>query len=437
MTNPERVDLTLLNHASVLIETGRVRLLTDPWYSGVAFEAGWGLRYDNPEALERAATATHLWISHFHEDHLHLPTLRELVVRNPDMIFLANESYNFDMKNVAARIGFRNILPFRERLSLSLGEGVSAMRYPTTGIDNMLLLKGPDWSILNFNDCVISNFAARRLARKIGKVDIFLSNFNHAGKLLRKEKIDDGKVKAILIDNFRKTQAPFDPRYVVPFASHHYYRAPESAGQNSSMLTVPELCVGNAMVVPLEIGGTASYRPNDRSMSVTRHAVTTRNPIEQIVRPASIDLESLRQAATLHVRKIRSGFGILARAVPSLNIHVSDLDRTVTFKVWQGLEPTEEAPDIECHSTALLTWLSKIYGTDSFAVGAHFAIRSKRKGRLILAIATGLLAENKLDPGSLLSMLASRSGVRFLLNRREEILGILVSRKVYADYHKE
>ena len=432
-----RVDISLLNHASVLIESGGVRLLTDPWYSGVAFEAGWGLRHDNASAIDRAATATHLWISHFHEDHLHLPTLRELAARNPELIFLANESYNFDMRGVAARLGFRNLLAFRERVGVPLGSGVTAMRYPTTGIDNMLLLKGPDWSILNFNDCVISDFAARRLARKIGKVDIFLSNFNHAGKLLRKEKIDDDRVKAILVDNFRKTQAPFAPRYIIPFASHHYYRAPESAGQNSAMLTVPELCAGNANVVPVEIGTTVSYRCDDCSMTLTGQAATAPNPIEQIVRPASIGLDSLRQAAARHVRKIRSGFGVLTRAVPPLNIRVSDLDQTVTLRAWRGLEPTEEAPDIECHSTALLSWMSKVYGTDSFAVGAHFAIRSKRKGRLILAIATGLLAENKLDPASLLSMLASRSGLRFLLNRREEILGILVSRKVYADYHKE
>ena len=59
------------------------------------------------------------------------------------------------------------------------------------------------------------------------------------------------------------------------------------------------------------------------------------------------------------------------------------------------------------------------------------------KTRLILYIATGFLTENKLDPRSLLSMLISKSGVRFLANRREEILGIFVSRKVYADYHKD
>jgi hypothetical protein len=99
--------------------------------------------------------------------------------------------------------------------------------------------------------------------------------------------------------------------------------------------------------------------------------------------------------------------------------------------------PAGVAPDIECHSSVAHGWFTKPYGTDSLAVGAHFRILSRRKTRLVLHLAAGLLVENKLDPKSLLSMLASRSGAAFLWNRREEILGILLSRKVYADYHKE
>jgi hypothetical protein len=440
MTESERVDISLLNHASTLVETGEVRLLTDPWYFGTAFEGGWGLRYDNPEALEQAARATHLWISHFHEDHLHTPTLRELAALNPDIVFLANESYNFDMTGAARRLGFRNVQPFREREPVTLAAGITAMRYPTTGIDNMLLLKGPDWTLLNFNDCVISAFAARRLARQIGRIDLFLTNFNHAGKLLRKQKIDDAKVKAILIENFRRTAAPFNPAHILPFASHHYYRAAESAGQNSAMLNVSELAATDPRVVPLEIGGRASYDPKSQSVVLADRNTASIAPMVPLDRSGGgIPFDLLVAAGKRHARKLRSGFGPLARAVPPLNILVSDLGRIVTLRAWRGIEdaPPGAEADIACHSEALEAWLGKTYGTDSFAVGAHFAILSKRKPRLILAIATGLLAENKLDLRSLFAMLASRGGLRFLLNRREEILGILVSRKVYADYHRE
>lgn len=432
------VEISLLNHASALVSAGDVRLLTDPWFSGTAFEDGWGLRYDNPEALDRAAQATHLWISHFHEDHLHTPTLRALAARNPDIVFLANESHNFDMTGVARRLGFRNVVSFRERTEISIADGLSVMRYPTTGIDNMLLVRGPDWTLLNFNDCVLSGLAARMLARRIGRIDLLMCNFNHAGKLLRKEPIADERVKSILIENFRRTVEPFAPTHILPFASHHYYRAPESANQNSAMLTIPELAAADPRVAPFEVGSTARYDPAERTLTTTGAALPITGLLPRLDRPASVSVPRLLVAGRAHARKVGGGFGPLARLVPPLRIHVTDLDRTLTLRVWSGLDEDAGQPaDIACHSAALEAWLGKTYGTDSFAVGAHFAILSKRKARLILTIATGLLAENKLDPKSLLSMLLSLSGIRFLLNRREEILGILVSRKVYADYHRE
>ena len=65
------VRIHYLNHASMLVEVGTMRLLFDPWLEGTAFSGGWGLRYDNPDAIDLAASATHLWISHWHSDHLH------------------------------------------------------------------------------------------------------------------------------------------------------------------------------------------------------------------------------------------------------------------------------------------------------------------------------------------------------------------------------
>jgi hypothetical protein len=430
------IGVTLLNHASVLIEVGEIALLTDPWYFGYAFEEGWGLRYANDEALAKAAGATHLWISHFHQDHFHVPTLRALAEVNPDVVFLANRSHNFDMSGRARSLGFRNVAAFDERRTMHLGEAVSVTRYPTTGIDNMLLLKGGGLALLNFNDCVIPPLSRRLLARKLGPIDIFMCNFNHAGKLLHQRKTDDARVKAALVANFSRNYAPFRPRFVVPFASHHYYRAPESAAQNSSMLTVDELAETGKDIVPLHVGQRAAFGPGGVYRLCAGNADA--GAITEILRPGSVPFEELLAAARTYAKKIRSGFGPATALLPALNVRFYDLGRTMILRLGREMEaPADAAPDIECHSAVAHDWFTKPYGTDSTAVGAHFRILSRRKTRLVLHIAAGLLVENKLDPKSLLSMLASRSGATFLWNRREEILGILLSRKVYADYHKE
>src|SRR5438045_35862 len=72
--------VTLVNHASVIIEAGDVVLWTDPWLFGRAFNESWGLAPEPPlEQMEAwLPRITHLFVSHEHPDHFHVPTLRWL-----------------------------------------------------------------------------------------------------------------------------------------------------------------------------------------------------------------------------------------------------------------------------------------------------------------------------------------------------------------------
>src|SRR5918997_6287344 len=124
-----------LNHASVIIKSGDLALLFDPWFLGTAFAGGWGLQYYNPDALQKARSCTHLWISHFHSDHLHLPTLKQLANSSPDIIALANHSVNFQIGEVLQRAGFDKIVRLYERRSLPLTGDIKVTRFPTAGID--------------------------------------------------------------------------------------------------------------------------------------------------------------------------------------------------------------------------------------------------------------------------------------------------------------
>ena len=116
-----------LNHASVIIKSDEQSLLCDPWFSGTAFAGG----CDNPDALEKAKSCSHLWISHFHGDHLHLPTLKQLAALSPKIIALANDSANFRISEALQRAGFENIVPLYERRKLPLTSDMKVTRYPT------------------------------------------------------------------------------------------------------------------------------------------------------------------------------------------------------------------------------------------------------------------------------------------------------------------
>ena len=224
-----------LNHASVVLHHGDVSLLSDPWFSGTAFNEAWGLRYRNPQALARAGEAcTHLWISHWHSDHLHAPTLEELARRAPRIQVLANVSSNFSMLDRLRELGFANIIPFHECETRTLGPNVRVTRYPAAGIDNVLLFEAGPWTVLNYNDCNLPAAALRALLRRLGPIGLLLANYNHPPQLLH--LLERARVKRDLAKELLAKVRLIQPRVAIPFASEHYFRSPYARERNDCLL---------------------------------------------------------------------------------------------------------------------------------------------------------------------------------------------------------
>jgi hypothetical protein len=92
---------------------------------------------------------------------------------------------------------------------------------------------------------------------------------------------------------------------------------------------------------------------------------------------------------------------------------------------------------IQVHSEALFNWLDRPFGTDTFVVGAHFRISSTHIIPVRWQFIFSLLTENAIDLKSLVIMLFSISGIRFIWHRREEIMGVLVSGQIGPEYQQE
>jgi len=408
--------ITLLNHASIIVRTEGFSLLTGPWFSGTCFADGWGLKVVNEDALEACREIRYLWISHFHEDHLHRPTLKQLLEINPSITVLANDSFNFSMSGALKGLGVKNIVVLNERKPMSLG-GVDLLRIPTTGIDNMLRIRAGGLTILNFNDCNIPEKARRALSKKIGPVDIMLLNFNHAGKL--QGSFTPDQIVARQLDGFRANVESFMPRWVLPFASFHYYRAPESFELNDSLMDLPKL----DCVVPWKIGQTVEFSDEPVTRGSGR---VQQSPIGPLTRGRGVSESDLGTAWSTHAKRIREGFPLLWRLLPPLCVRVSDHSAQYQLDLRKGFTETTARPHIICHSAAMKRWLEHPYGTDAFMVGAHFAYASDDAVLPVRwHLLYNLLCENHLDMRWFSRMLLSRAGIRFLWNRREEIAGIL------------
>ncbi len=425
----QKLSIQLLNHASVIITIGEIKMLCDPWFSGTCFEGGWGLKYDNAACLELSKQCTHLWVSHFHTDHFHMPTLKEVAKVNPEIVVLGNHSFNFKIDEAIKRAGFKTVVPLYERKWMKLPGNIDIIRYPSTGIDNMLVIKTRDTVILNFNDCNLPFRAMKSLARKIGKVDIMLNNYNHAGKLLDYPLPEAAEIQKQFKQNFIKQVDVFDPAFVIPFASHHYYKAKESQEQNKSLLEFSEIVEADQRVVPLNIGETIEFDDHLKTSILPAPVQITENEMEVLERTKHISFEELSQEFDVYSKKLRSSFLHLTFWVPELLVKVEDLDTILSVSINKGLTKVEDQA-VEYHivttSEALHVWFGKLYGTDGFWIGAHFDINSRKTFPLRWQLLIGLLTENKLDFMSMIRMIFSAEGLKFLFCRREEILAVIL-----------
>lgn len=429
------VRIHYLNHASLMVEVGSVRLLFDPWLEGTAFSGGWGLRYDNPDALDVGARATHLWISHWHSDHLHGPSLAKLADLNPDIVVLANVSANFSMVERMASFGFRDVRPIGERDPFELDDDTSCCRYPTAGIDNMLHVTSGSWSILNYNDCNLPAKAIQSLRRHIGSVDLLLTNYNHAGKLFDSD--DDDTRKNLLTQVLERTVDTLEPARVLPFASNHYYRTAESADQNGSMLGFEDLDAVAArderFVVP-RIGDVVVFESPTEATVESRVPALQPSTLQTHDYGSPVPWDDLLAEVSTRCEALETQFLRLGRlAVPDLVVRLSDQGRNLRLSLGRPAEEAEsETPHIEAHSQAIRIWLARRFGDDTFVAGAHFRVLDPDTTAIERWALVTLLEASHLDPQSCLQYLGEAEGRRFLWNRREEIVATLFGRRVRA-----
>lgn len=430
------VRIHYLNHASLLVEVGNVRILFDPWLEGTAFSGGWGLRYDNPRAFDVGASATHLWISHWHSDHLHAPSLAKLASRNPDMVVLANVSANFSMVGRMESLGFRDVRALGEREPVELDEETTCCRYPTAGIDNMLHITSGAWSMLNYNDCNLPAKAIRSLRRHIAPLDLLFTNYNHAGKLF--DVIDDEARKDQLREVLELTVEALEPTRVVPFASNHYYRTSESSDQNASMLGFDDLDsiarTDERYVVP-RIGDELVFENASRVTVDARKPRLPHQAFETHDYGPSAPWDELVEEVSARTKALRSQFLQLGRlAVPDLVVRLSDHDRNLRLSLGQPAREADpsDVPHIEAHSQAIRIWLARRFGDDTFIAGAHFRLLEANTNAIERWALVTLLEASHLDPQSCLEYLKEPQGRRFLWNRREEIVATLFGGRVRA-----
>ena len=140
--------VSFIGHASVLIETKGLRILSDPWWEGPCFGTQWWVYPRADTSPIGDAPLDYVYISHGHHDHLHLGTLRRLPKVGK---VLVSSTLNIGDFLEARGFDVWRIGPDEE---VDLGQGVRARLMPTCSDDTLLAVDDGEASCLNLNDAV-------------------------------------------------------------------------------------------------------------------------------------------------------------------------------------------------------------------------------------------------------------------------------------------
>lgn len=232
--------LHLLSHASLLIEIGQLKLLTDPWFLGTAFNSGWSLS-PTPDLKKIESVLGDIdviWISHEHPDHLHFPTLRHIRSFLPERVKVAFQDTNSEkVFDALEKLGYKNFLKLPHMQKVRLNQHVEIAVYAHRHLDSSLAIfdQGRFWA-LNINDTELNQNDLSLIHKNFGSPDILMNQFSIAGSegipdLLA---LDAKQVLRKMIEHHKALGASF----TVPFASLVTFSKPDNDHMNSQANTV-------------------------------------------------------------------------------------------------------------------------------------------------------------------------------------------------------
>lgn len=331
--------LTLIGHASVLMEHGTVCLWTDPWLEGEAFNDAWSIYPPARLSPGEVSAVTHIWISHEHPDHLSIPTLKSIPVERRKWIeVLYQRHWSPEVAQFLGGLGFLGVREMRHARWERLADDIEVCLHQVGHEDSSLAVRSRKCTILNLNDCKPSPAVLRRICAQIGPVDVLLNQFSIAG--WPGNPSDRQRHAAASERTMRQLEAHVevvDPRVVIPFASFVRFSHVENSFMNAAINQVGNIVerLGQQRAVVLypgdswEVSKPWDATPAALSRYQADYELLDAQPLREHV-PKTFD--EVMTAATKRLDELHASYHrLLLRRVPPVTFVVSDLGRALEF----------------------------------------------------------------------------------------------------------
>ena len=414
-----------VNHASLIVTAGNVRLIADPWLEGKVFHDGWALMARSVMTFDDFKDITHIWFSHEHPDHFLPDNLKKISPEHRRTIeVLFQETRDKKVIRYCKGIGFGKVTELPPRTWVKLGDQMHVMNCPSDTnwlADSWLCVRTPTSTLLNLNDCgAIAELPA--IKELVGGVDVLATQFSYAewvgnhDAVQHRLEYDRGVLKQLMLQI-----EVLKPRYVIPFASFSWFCTEENFYLNSEKNKIHDVCDyirqnTNAEPIAMYPGDRWTIgEPHDTASAIARYEHDAYQIADAALRPRTqrerVDAPTLIEAGQIFRRRMnaltypllvrarlawncyhnRAGFGVgrLANLAKLATLHVeparlflTDLGRAFTLDPSRGLQAADiprEACDIMLSSASLMYCLKFDWGGETLYVNGCFQENGNRK----------------------------------------------------------
>jgi UDP-MurNAc hydroxylase len=405
--------IKLINHAGVLIQGNGINLLMDPWTMGSAFNNGWDL-FSKSEKIDYELL-THVWISHEHPDHFSVPDVKQIIKKNPKVIFLFQYTEDKRVRNFISKQG-GNIIEILENQIYHFNSKDSIRVIKCGSIDSLCILHLNKKIIINMNDCNVGNelYKLKSIIKNL-KIDCLLTQFGYASFISNPENTIARKTAAEKKLNQMSEQILFfKPEFVIPFASYMYFSNVENFYmndmQNDISNVINEIKNKNSKPIVLYPGDIFEFTDIDNKIAIDRYSNDKKQIKPSHLNP-TFQLSELKLSSKNYCKRIsnyHSKIGIYFVILIShffkligknpfnkIILKISDLSQILVFNILSGLEPYSgsDRPEIELSSDSLKYTFDYDWGWQTLKINGR--IRVKNNNSLFLGNRVFLLGHLK------------------------------------------
>jgi hypothetical protein len=346
---------------------------------------------------------THLYVSHEHPDHFHVPTLRWLPADFKARVPVLFQRLHSDkMPDAFRRLGFKDVRTFRHREIAEISPGVRFYMYRDAPLDSACALVDAEGRVvLNLNDCEPSP-ADREWMRKDlgGSVDILLNQFSIATYDGRENVAEVApRFAAQLLERMLEDHRGVAAKVTIPVASFMYFCCEDNAYLNPYRNSVQDTQdaftkagLDLRVLRPFESYDAGQEHDNGPALEYYRQLETHSLTLAPLSASRTEDIEA---AAGPFFTDLYAHYpAMLLRRIGAFRIWLPDLRvcYLLDFRT-RTIRAERETPgdwDLQVNSQPLLFALTQPYGFQTLSISGRFAIRHGEKRFMLLRVVAAL-----------------------------------------------